>query len=127
MHLPPPPSIPVRRSRSSKLVVPHEKVYSGPDLPVIGRVELYLRDDVQNFGNFQFTGTPAEGFSVGKMVEGQRSRAQIGNRVYTVISVMLPLLAVKSGTLTLGPFTASVVVVLPSQNQGGDPFFRQFF
>ena len=107
-----------------KLVVPHEKIYSGQT--VIGRVELYLRDDVQNFGNFQFTGTPAEGFSVSKMVEGQRSRAQVGNRVYTVISVMLPLTAVKSGALTLGPFTAGVVVVLPSQNQGGDPFFRQF-
>src|SRR5487761_2641125 len=108
-----------------KLVLPHEKIYSGQT--VIGRVELYLRDDVQNFGSFQFSGTPAEGFSVGKMTEGQRSRAQVGNRSYTVISVLLPLTAVKAGPLTLGPFTASVVVVLPSPNQGGDQFFRQFF
>jgi len=108
-----------------KLALPHEKVYSGQT--VIGRVELYLRDDVQNFGNFQFTGTPAEGFSVGKMIEGQRGRAQVGNRVYNVIPILLPLTAVKSGALTLGPFTASVVVVLPSQNQGGDQFIRQFF
>jgi hypothetical protein len=34
------------------------------------------------------------------------------------------LTAVKSGTLTLGPFTANMVVVLPSQNQGGDPILR---
>jgi len=27
----------------------------------------------------------------------------------------------------LGPFTASVVVVLPSQNEAGDPFFGRFF
>lgn len=108
-----------------RLVLPQEKIYSGQT--VIGRVELYLRDDVQNFGNFQFSATPAEGFSIGKMIEGQRSRAQVGNRVYTVISVMLPLTAVKSGALTLGPFTAGVVVVLPSQNQGGDQIFRQFF
>jgi len=32
-----------------------------------------------------------------------------------------------AGALAIGPFTANVVVVLPSQNQGGDPFFRQFF
>ena len=108
-----------------KLILPHEKIYSGQT--VIGRVELYLRDDVQNFGNFQFTGTPAEGFSIGKMIEGQRERAQVGNRTYTVIQLLLPLTAVKSGTLTVGPFTASVVVVLPSQNQGGDQIFRQFF
>jgi hypothetical protein len=39
----------------------------------------------------------------------------------------VPLTAVRTGSLVLGPFTASVVVVLPSQNDGGDPFFRQFF
>jgi hypothetical protein len=32
------------------------------------------------------------------------------------------LTAIKSGTLSLGPFTASAVVVLPSQNEGNDPF-----
>lgn len=109
-----------------KLSLPREKIYSGQT--VVGRVDLYLRDDVQNYGNFQFTGTPAEGFSLGKMVEGARGHAQIGNRSYTVISVQLPLTAVKSGPLTLGPFTAGVVVVLPAQNQGGgNQFFRQFF
>ncbi|MEI6194578.1 MAG: BatD family protein, partial [Verrucomicrobiota bacterium] len=108
-----------------RLVLPREKIYSGQT--VIGRAELYLRDDVQNIGNFQFTGTPAEGFSLGKMIEGQRTRAQIGNRVYNVIQLMLPLTVVKAGALTLGPFTAGVVVVLPSQNQGGNDIFRQFF
>src|SRR5208282_5521577 len=38
-----------------------------------------------------------------------------------------PLTAVKTGELSLGPFTGSVVVVLPARDQGGDPFFRQFF
>ena len=96
---------------------------------VVARLELYLRDDVQNFGNFQITGSPTDGFSAGKTVElqNQRRRVQVGNRVYTEIPLALPLTAVKTGALTLGPFTASAVVVLPAQNQGGDPFFRQFF
>jgi hypothetical protein len=106
-----------------KLVLPTEKIYSGQT--VLGRVELCLRDDVQNFGNFSFTATPAEGLSVGKMVEGQRTNERIGNHNYTVVSVMLPLTVVKSGTLELGPFTASVVVVLPSADERRS-FFSPF-
>ena len=110
-----------------KFNFPKQKIYAGES--VVARLELYLRDDVQNFGNFQITGSPTDGFSAGKTVElqNQRRRVQVGNRVYTEIPLALPLTAVKTGALTLGPFTASAVVVLPSQNQGGDPFFRQFF
>ena len=43
------------------------------------------------------------------------------------IPLAIPLTAVRTGALTLGPFTASAVSCCPSQNQGGDPFFRQFF
>lgn len=111
-----------------KLVVPKNKVYVGE--PMVAQLELYLRDDVQGVNGFQLTSSPTEGFSAGKTAEeqGMRHRAQIGNRVYTVIPLALPLTAVRTGPLTLGPFTASVVVALPSPNQGGgDPFFRQFF
>jgi hypothetical protein len=95
-------------------------------LPV--QLQLCLRDDVQNFGNFQFTDQPANGFTIGNMVQSQNRRAQIGNRVYTVIPLTFALTAIKSGTLSLGPFTASATLVVPSSNeQGGDPFFRQFF
>ncbi|HEX9047498.1 MAG TPA: BatD family protein [Verrucomicrobiae bacterium] len=109
-----------------KFTFPKHKVYVGE--PIVGRLELYLRDDVQNFGNFQLTGTPTDGFSAGKPAElqNQRRRAQVGNRVYTVVPLALPLTAVRTGPLTLGPFSASVVVVVPSQNQGGDPFLRFF-
>jgi hypothetical protein len=110
-----------------KFTFPKNKIYAGE--PEVGRLELYLRDDVQNFGNFQLTGTPTDGFSAGKIAElqSQRRRVQVGNRVYTVIPLAVPLTAIRAGALTLGPFTASAVVVLPSQNEGGDPFLRQFF
>lgn len=109
-----------------KLNFPKPKVYAGE--AVVARLELYLRDDVQNFGNFQITGSPTDGFSAGKTVElqNQRRRVQVGNRVYTEIPLALPLTAVKTGALALGPFTAGAVVVLPAQNQGGDPFSRMF-
>ena len=110
-----------------KFNFPKNKIYVGE--AEVGRLELYLRDDVQNFGNFQITSSPTDGFNAGKTTElqNQRRRVQVGNRVYTEIPLALPLTAIRAGALTLGPFTASAVVVLPSQNQGGDPFFRQFF
>jgi len=110
-----------------KFSFPKIKVYAGQS--AVGRLELYLRDDVQDLRNFQLTDAPTDGFRAGKTVElqNQRRRVQVGNRVYTVIPLALPLTTVRTGPLTLGPFTATVVVVLPAREQGGDPFFRQFF
>ena len=109
-----------------KFVFPKTKIYAGE--PAVGQLELYLRDDVQNFGNFQLTGAVTDGFSAGKMTElqTQRRRVQIGNRVYNVIPLAVPLTAIRTGQLVLGPFTASAVVVLPSRDQGNPfSFFNQ--
>ena len=108
-----------------KFTFPKNKIYVGQS--VVAQLELCLRDDMQNFGNFQLSPLNVDGFSAGKIVEGQRRRAQIGSRVYTIVPVLIPLTAVKSGVLNLGPFNASAVIVLPGHSQGGDPFFRQFF
>ena len=67
------------------------------------------------------------GFVLGKNASGQRYRTQIGNRGYTVIPISVALTVSKTGNVSLGPFAASIVVVLPSLNQGGDAFFNQFF
>ncbi|HEY5345528.1 MAG TPA: BatD family protein [Verrucomicrobiae bacterium] len=109
-----------------KLIFPKPKIYVGET--VIARLEIYLREDVQSLASFQPNSSPADGFSVGKLAElpNQRRRVQIGNHNYTVIPLAVPLTAVRTGTLALGPFTANAVVVLPSDNQGGNPLFRMF-
>jgi hypothetical protein len=107
-----------------KLSLPQQRLYNGETLAA--EVQIYLRDDVQNFGRFQMTSTPADGFILGKDAQGTRFHTQIGNRGYTVIPLSLALTVTRAGDLTLGPFTASMIVVLPSQNQGGD-FVSQFF
>ncbi len=96
-----------------KLIFPKQKIYIGES--VIARLELYLRDDVQNISNFQMTSSPTEGFSAGKtvMVQNQQRRVRVGSRFYNVIPLLMPLTTVKTGTLALGPLTANVVVVLP--------------
>jgi hypothetical protein len=107
-----------------KLTLPGDKVYAGEI--VTANLEIYLRDDVRNFGNFQFTATPADGFTLGKMSQGQGRRVQIGNHVYTVMPVAMVLTATRTGTLRLGPLTANLILVVASSNQPGDPFFQQF-
>jgi hypothetical protein len=107
-----------------KLALPGDKVYAGE--VTTAHLEIYLRDDVRNFGNFQFAATPADGFTVGKMNESQPQRAQIGNRVYTVVPVSIALTATRTGSLSLGPLTANLTLVISAQNQPNDPFFRQF-
>ena len=103
-----------------RLTLPEKEVYPGEVLAA--RLDVYLRDDVQNFGNFQLTGTPANGFTVGKMAQSPKQRVQIGNRIYTDIPLSLALTTVKTGLVSVGPFTASAVVVLPSANQARDSF-----
>jgi hypothetical protein len=109
-----------------KLVFPKNKIYAGE--PAVAQLQLCLRDDVSGLNGFQLTSSPTDGFNAGKTTELQNQRRQmrVGNRTYTVIPLAVPLTAMRTGLLTLGPFTANAVVVLPSQNQGGDPFFRMF-
>jgi hypothetical protein len=105
-----------------KLSLPQKKIYAGQMLTA--QLQVCVRDDVENFANFQFTGQPADGFTISKMVQGQNQRAQIGNRIYTVIPLTFALTAMKSGTLSLGPFTASAMLVVPSPDQPRSfPFF----
>jgi hypothetical protein len=109
-----------------KFTFPKNKIYVGE--PAVGRLELYLRDDVEDLRGFQLTGSPADGFSAGKTTElqNQRRRVQIGSHLFTLVPLAVPLTTVRTGPLTLGPFTATAVVVLPSQNDRGDLFFRMF-
>ena len=90
-------------------------------------IKIYLRDDVQDHSRPQFANLPTDGFSVGKGVYQNPYREQIGNRVYTVIPISIALTVTKTGPVNVGPIMGSIVVVLPSPNRGGDPFFRQFF
>lgn len=108
-----------------RLTLPQEKIYAGET--IVGELQIFLRDDVQNFGNFQITSTPADGFMLGKTAQAGRSRAQVGNRIYTIIPLSIGLTATRAGDLSVGPFTANLTVVLPSSNQNQDPFFAQFF
>jgi len=99
-----------------RLIVPEKTVYPGQVISV--QAQVFFRDDVQNMQGFQFTALPADGFTVGKMVSGGRQQAQIGNRNYTVFPISLALTVLKPGTLTVGPVSASVMLITGGQNFG---------
>ncbi len=107
-----------------RLLLPQKTVYVGQALTA--QLEIFLRDDVQDNSQPQFTTIPADGFQVGKNAGGKGYRTQVANRTYTVFPIAIALTTTKTGTLTLGPFTASLVVLLPSQNQNGGPFAMLF-
>lgn len=110
-----------------KLSLPKQKLYAGEC--AVAQLTLYLRDDVTGLHGFQMTSFATDGFTAGKFVElqNQRRRVQLGNRNYTEIPLAIPLTAVKTGTLTLGPYTANVVIEVPGDNpQQQNDFFRQF-
>lgn len=109
-----------------KLSLPKKEVYAGE--VVTAEMDVYLRDDVQNFSNPQLTGTPASGFTVGKIAPGSTRRAQVGNRVYTIFPIYVALTTVQSGALSVGPFTLNATLLVPTSNQqqARDPFFDQF-
>ena len=98
-----------------KLVLPRKEVYVGETFTA--QLQLHLLNRIQGVDQVQLSAFPADGFSVGKMVEGQRRQVQIGNGIYTVIPVEVALKALKSGPLTVGPVTFSLVVQLPSNRQ----------
>ncbi|MCO5053043.1 MAG: BatD family protein [Verrucomicrobiae bacterium] len=102
-----------------QLQLPKTNVYLGEI--ITGEFQLYLRDGV-NAGQFQFTATPAEGLTVGKMAELPRRRMQVGNAAYTVVPIAVSLTPIKTGPLTVGPITAAMVIELPSNNRRRDLF-----
>ena len=107
-----------------KMTLPEKEVYPGEI--VTADLKIYLRDDVQNFANFQFVSTPADGFTVGKIAQQSIRRAQLGNHNYTVVPLSVALTAVRTGAVSVGPFTANAVLVVAAVNRQHDPFFERF-
>src|SRR5436190_8800777 len=103
-----------------RLVLPKKEMYVGETTSA--QLQLYLLNRVQRVSGFQLTSFPADGFSVGKMVEGQRRQTQVGNAVYTMIPLVFPIRAIKNGAMALGPVTANVVLDLPSGGGRGSLF-----
>jgi hypothetical protein len=106
-----------------RLQLPKKELYLGETVTV--QLELFLHSNVRRY-QFQPTAFPADGCNVGKMVQLDQRRSQVGSAVYTVIPQLYSLKAIKTGSLTLGPVTGNVFMELNSGRRRSDPFFEQF-
>jgi len=86
---------------------------------VVAELRIYIRGDIRRYGDVRLPPPSAEGFSVGKFVEGQQYQRRVGNTPYTVIPLLAVLRPVKTGALTVGPFRGSMVL---NPRDGFDPF-----
>ena len=102
-----------------KLFVPKNEVYVGEVFRI--ELDLYLRNEVKGVRSPQLEPIEATGFTVGKVVEGQRRQAQVGNNVYTVIPLIMSATAVKAGKLPLGPAGLSTTLMTPPLDWFGQP------
>jgi oxygen tolerance protein BatD len=108
-----------------RFTLPDKKVYPGE--MIAGQLQIFFRDDAQNPQGLQLTSMPTDGFTVGKMAQGGTERTRIGDHTYSVVPISIALTAVKTGTLTVGPVTANVVVIVAGENGGQWGPFGGFF
>jgi hypothetical protein len=107
-----------------KLDLPEQRYYVGQEITaqlLIGR-----REEI-NIANFRLAATEADGFKVGKMAQGRDRRIQIGNRSYVVTPVSVALTVERTGPLTLGPFTAGAVLLIPREGMPRNLLFQDMF
>jgi len=105
-----------------KLVLPKKQMYVGET--VLAQLELYIQGNVR-INQFQLTSFPADGCIIGKMVQGNQRRAQIGNLAYNMVPLTFPIKSVKSGPIIVGPVTATVVAAIPTGGRQ-DSFLERF-
>lgn len=98
-----------------KMVVPKTNLFLGE--VVAAELQLHVRSDVQGLDEFQMSSFPTDGLVTGKLVQGRQRQVRLGNFTFNVIPLGFTLRAVKTGALTLGPPTATVVVQMPSRGR----------
>ena len=103
-----------------KLVVPNQQMYVGET--EIMEMDLYLHQGVRGASGFDLSALPADGLSVGKMVQGEERQVQVGGANYQRVPLYFPITAVKAGTIQVGPANVSIVLQIANNNQGFDPF-----
>ncbi len=100
-----------------KLIVPKNEAYVGEVFPA--EVRLYFQDA----RNPSLPQLSSEGFTIGIMPQNpDQTSAIISGARYNLIIFRVPITAVKTGTLTLGPATSSITLLLGLR---GTDFFGQ--
>ncbi len=96
-----------------KLALPKKEVYLGE--VISGELQFFYRQGLQ-LSEPHLTATPTEGISIGKIASARERALRIGNTVYNMLPATVALTPVKTGPVTIGPITASIVLSVPPRN-----------
>ncbi|MFN8627217.1 MAG: BatD family protein [Candidatus Binatia bacterium] len=118
------PSAPNPRALRLEMSVPQQAIYLHQRVPV--DVTLYV--GAVRAADVQYPTLAAEGFTLEKFPEPARRQQVIDGDTYQVLHFQTALVALRSGSLTLGPATLSLNVLVRRRDPfADDPFFQRFF
>lgn len=89
-----------------KLIVPKNQLYVGETVPV--EIQLY----VQAATDVNAPQLTSEGFTIGQMPQPNPTRTRVGGEIYNLITFKMPVAATRAGSLTLGPATLSLKLLM---------------
>ncbi|HXT11791.1 MAG TPA: BatD family protein [Candidatus Angelobacter sp.] len=78
--------------------------------PVVAEFRIYLRSDVHRYDNPQNFSPEGNGLTFGKIVEGQQYSRRVGGTSFTVVPLSVAVTPVKTGTLSINPINATIVL-----------------
>ncbi|MEO6336845.1 MAG: BatD family protein [Verrucomicrobiota bacterium] len=93
-----------------KLIVPKNQVYFGE--PITVQIQLYCQDA----RDVSMPQIQSDGFTVGNIPQPTQSQTRIGNEAYHLVAFKVAVAATKVGSLTLGPATCNLKLLMGPRN-----------
>lgn len=104
-----------------RIVLPKKEIFAGETMVI--EQQLLVRAGAQNVANLDVPPLQLEGCTGGKAIQGRQRQTVVGNTAFTLFPFYIPVTAMKSGEIKVGPVDGTVIVILPSQQRDGfDPF-----
>ncbi|MFM1769537.1 MAG: hypothetical protein RJA22_2066 [Verrucomicrobiota bacterium] len=101
-----------------RLIVPRTEVYVGEPIPVEMHLYFWGRAQDAHLPELQ-----ADGFSLGPMPPHSQTQTQVGNNPYNLVIRRVAATPARAGTLTLGPATSKLTLLLPNNDRRPRGFF----
>lgn len=104
-----------------RVVLPKKEIFAGETIVV--EEHLLVRAGVQKIANLELPELQFPGCTTAKPIQGQNRQTVIGNTTFTLVPFYVPVTAMKTGPIKIGPIDGAVVAILPSrQRDVFDPF-----
>jgi len=100
-----------------RIVLPKKEMFAGET--IVLEQHLLVRSDAQNVSNLELPPLQLDGCTTAKAVQGPQRKTVVGNTTFALFPFYIPVTAIKSGTIKVGPIDGAVIVTMASR--GRDP------